>query len=127
MAFLLGGHDIAANVVSGETRDADRRQAVADFRAGRSRVLCSCEALTTGFDAPVITHVVMARPTTSIVLYRQMIGRGLRGPKFGGTETCVILDCEDHYKGGRPDLGYEQFRRIWYGESWGGMQSRVGA
>jgi DNA repair protein RadD len=44
----------------------------------------------------------MARPTVSQVLYEQMIGRGLRGPKFGGTATCVIIDLEDKYRSERP-------------------------
>jgi superfamily II DNA or RNA helicase len=69
--------------------------------------------LTTGFDAPQVTHVIMARPTVSQVMYEQMLGRGLRGPKFGGTENCVVVDCEDNYPGGRPDVGYEAFRRTW--------------
>ena len=90
---------------------------MSDFKRKSIRVLCNCEVLTTGFDAPGVTHIVMARPTTSLVLYEQMVGRGLRGPLFGGTETCVILDCEDNYVGDRPELGYEQFRRIWEGES----------
>ena len=37
----------------------------------------------------------MARPTVSQVLYEQMIGRGLRGRRFGGTDHCVIVDLED--------------------------------
>jgi len=57
----------------------------------------------------------MARPTVSRVLYEQIVGRGLRGPKFGGTETCVVIDCEDNFRGDRPPLGYETFRRVWYG------------
>ena len=121
MAFLLRDHGIPAAVVSGTTRDATRQQSVADFKERKIRVLCNCEVLTTGFDAPAVSHIVMARPTTSLVLYGQMVGRGLRGPKFGGTQTCVILDCEDNYKGDRPELGYEQFRRIWHGESWEGV------
>jgi hypothetical protein len=45
-----------------------------------------------------------------------MVGRGLRGPRFGGTETCVILDCEDDFAGPvRPELGYRSFRRVWSG------------
>jgi hypothetical protein len=43
------------------------------------------------------------------------VGRGLRGPKLGGTETCRVTDCEDNFRGDRPPLGYESFRRIWYG------------
>lgn len=115
MTYLLRREGIAAAVVSGGTRDVTRRQIVADFKAGKVRVLCNCEVLTTGFDAPRVTHVVVARPTVSRVLYEQIIGRGLRGPEFGGTESCVILDCEDNFRGDRPPLGYESFRRVWHG------------
>ncbi|HXU29835.1 MAG TPA: DEAD/DEAH box helicase [Thermoanaerobaculia bacterium] len=113
MAFLLRQQGIAAAVISGATRDVTRRQVVAEFKQGALRALCNCEVLTTGFDAPRVTHVVMARPTVSRVLYEQIVGRGLRGPKFGGTETCVILDCEDNFRGDRPQLGYEAFRKVW--------------
>jgi superfamily II DNA or RNA helicase len=113
MAFLLRQEGIPAAVVSGSTRDATRRRAIEDFRSGAIRVLCSCEILTTGFNVPQVTHVVMARPTVSLVLYEQMVGRGLRGPRFGGTDECVIIDCDDNYKGERPPLGYEMFREVW--------------
>jgi DNA repair protein RadD len=113
MAFLLRQHGVPASVISGSTRDVTRRQIVAEFKQGALRVLCNCEVLTTGFDAPRVTHVVMARPTVSRVLYEQIVGRGLRGPRFGGTATCVVVDCEDNFKGGRPVLGYEAFRKVW--------------
>jgi hypothetical protein len=48
--------------------------------------------------------------------YRELQRRGLRGPRFGGTETCVVIDCEDNYRGDRPPMGYESFRRVWYGK-----------
>jgi superfamily II DNA or RNA helicase len=116
MAFLLRERQVPAAVVSGTTREATRRHVVERFKRGELRVLCNCEVLTTGFDAPRVTHIVMARPTVSQVLYEQMVGRGLRGPRFGGTETCVILDCEDHFAGPvRPELGYQRFRRVWSG------------
>jgi superfamily II DNA or RNA helicase len=86
---------------------------VADFKSGGVQVLCNCEVLTTGFDAPRVTHVVMARPTVSQVLYEQMIGRGLRGARFGGTDRCVIIDLEDNYRSDRPTLGYQAFRELW--------------
>lgn len=113
MAFLLRRSGIAAGVVSGRTRDVTRRQLVADFKERRLQVLCNCEVLTTGFDAPNVSHIVMARPTVSRVLYEQIVGRGLRGVRFGGTESCVILDCQDQIRGPRPVLGYEAFRRVW--------------
>jgi superfamily II DNA or RNA helicase len=115
MAYLLREKRIPAAVVSASTRDVTRRRIVNEFKEGRIRVLCNCEVLTTGFDAPRVTHVVVARPTVSQVLYEQIIGRGLRGPKFGGTEICTILDCEDGLpdSGNRPLLGYQSFRHIW--------------
>jgi len=113
MAFLLRQNGIPAAFVSGETRDVTRRRIINDFKRGRTKVLCNCEVLTTGFDAPKVTHVVMARPTVSQVLYEQMLGRGLRGPRFGGTERCTVIDCEDNYRSNRPMLGYQSFRKVW--------------
>lgn len=114
MAFLLQRHSIPSAVVSGASKRSARRQAIEQFKERAIRVLCNCEVLTTGFDAPRVTHVVMGRPTVSQVLYEQMVGRGLRGEKFGGTETCTIIDCVDDYRGTRPQLGYEAFRSVWY-------------
>jgi len=113
MAFLLRREHIPAAVVTGNTRDVTRRQLVTEFKQGKVRVLCNCEVLTTGFDAPRVTHIVVARPTVSGVLYEQMVGRGLRGPRFGGTESCVILNCQDDFRGKLPALGYESWRSVW--------------
>lgn len=114
VALLLRGRGVKAGVVSGSTHADTRRRLVDQFRKGDLQVLCSCEVLTTGFDAPRVTHVVVARPTMSQVLYEQMVGRGLRGEKFGGTATCRILNCVDSYKGVELKLGYEGFRRDWF-------------
>jgi DNA repair protein RadD len=114
MTYLLRRHRIPAEVVHGGTRHATRRHIINEFKAKNISVLCNCEVLTTGFDAPVVTHLVIARPTVSAVLYEQMIGRGLRGPEFGGTEECIILNCEDNIRGDHFRLGYVEFiRKIW--------------
>jgi DNA repair protein RadD len=113
MAVALTRAGISAGVVSAATRPWTRRRLIEEFRAGRIRVLCNCEVLTAGFDAPLVTHVVMARPTTSLVLYQQIIGRGLRGPKFGGTASCAIVNCIDQTKIGPLHLAHERFRRLW--------------
>ncbi len=61
----------------------------------KSMILCNYGILTTGFDAPKTSAVVIARPTKSHVLYAQMVGRGIRGPKAGGNATCEISTIKD--------------------------------
>jgi superfamily II DNA or RNA helicase len=58
-------------------------------------ILCNYGVLTTGFDAPAASAAVIARPTMSLVLYSQMVGRVIRGPKAGGTATCEIVTVTD--------------------------------
>jgi len=113
MAFLLRLRGISSAYVSGATREVTRRRIIDEFKHGEISVLCNCEVLTTGFDAPKVTHLVMARPTVSQVLYEQMVGRGLRGERFGGTAECVVIDCDDRYREVRPRLGYQAFREVW--------------
>lgn len=113
MTFLLRVAGVAAECVHASTPDGLRRRYVKHFKEGRLKVLCNVEILTTGFDAPRVTHVVVARPTVSRVLYEQIVGRGLRGPKFGGTAECAIIDCVDSIPAGKLKLGYEYFREDW--------------
>lgn len=116
MAYLLRAKGILARVLSATTKDATRLAIIRDFKEKRFRVLCNCEVLTTGFDAPCVTHVVVARPTFSLVLYMQMIGRGMRGHEFGGTDECVIVNCEDQWLDlgeGQVPPAYDQFMKVW--------------
>ena len=84
------------------------------FKSNKFQIMCNYGVLATGFDAPKIDVVCIARPTTSPVLYSQMIGRGMRGPKVGGTEQCVILEVTDNFIGlGTQDLLYKQFKEYW--------------
>lgn len=113
VAVLLRAQGVPAGFVSGTTRAPQRRRAIEEFKTGSLRVLCNCEVLTTGFDAPKVSHVVIARPTVSHVLFEQMVGRGLRGPQFGGTETCHVLYFVDDLDVATVRLGYRAWRRVW--------------
>lgn len=73
-----------------------RKKIIADFKSNQLKVLINYEVLTTGFDSKNVDCVFIARPTKSIVLYSQMIGRGLRGPKMGGKHSCLIIDIQDN-------------------------------
>ena len=112
MAVLLRRAGRTADVVTADTRSATRRALIEDLRAGRLSVLCNYGVLTTGFDAPLVRALVVARPTTSPVLYEQMIGRGMRGPRFGGTARCTVVDIEDNIRF-QGQLAYTRYSQYW--------------
>ena len=96
LAALLRSKGVQARSVTGDTDPKQRTAAIESFREGGVSVLTNYGVLTTGFDSPNIEAVIVARPTTSVVLYSQMVGRGLRGPRMGGTESCKVIDVIDN-------------------------------
>jgi len=90
---LLG---IPAAAVSGETPRTTRRYFLERFQRGELRVLCNHSVLTTGFDAPRTDMILIARQVFSPVRYMQIVGRGLRGEKNGGTPRCRIVTVIDN-------------------------------
>ncbi|WP_263994040.1 DEAD/DEAH box helicase, partial [Mycolicibacterium fallax] len=80
LAALLRLEGISAAAITAETRPGVRRHYIQQFKERKIRVLTNYGTLTTGFDAPEVRAVYVARPTYSPNLYLQMIGRGLRGP-----------------------------------------------
>ena len=94
---LLREKGIVTNVITANTPSEDRR-AIIDFFRSDSRehvVLFNYGVLTAGFDAPRTRCVIIARPTTSLVLYSQMAGRAMRGPRAGGNSKAEILTVAD--------------------------------
>ena len=99
ISALLGFLGIKAAHLDGDVPRQRRAGQIEAFRQGELQVLCNYGVLSTGFDAPKVDLVFISRPTASIVLYSQMIGRGLRGPAIGGTEKCKIIDVKDNIAG----------------------------
>lgn len=102
----------AAAAVSGETDRLARQHFIRRFRSGELRVLCNHSVLTTGFDAPKADMILISRPVFSPVRYMQMVGRGLRGPANGGTDSCEIATVEDNILSFRDRLAYHFCRRF---------------
>jgi len=94
---LLNFMNIRSEHVDGETPRVIRDEIISNFRLQKIQVLCNYEVLSTGFDAPLVDCVFIARPTASVVLYSQMIGRGLRGPAIGGKAKCLIINVKDNF------------------------------
>lgn len=91
-----------ANPGSVEGRNArtadENHQALERFRKGDLDVLVNIRMLTEGTDVPEVQSVFLTRQTTSRILLTQMIGRALRGPKFGGTKDAYIVAFIDEWK-----------------------------
>ncbi|MFE7072910.1 DEAD/DEAH box helicase [Streptomyces sp. NPDC057620] len=113
LAALLNDRDIPAAAVDSTTSPQDRRRRIEEFRTGRIRVLTNYGVLTQGFDAPATRAVVVARPVYSTNVYQQMIGRGLRGPRNGGKDTCLILNVSDNIANFDTQLAFTQFEHLW--------------
>ena len=105
-----------AAAISSDTPLTIRRGLIQDFKQGKVEFLCNFGVLTTGFDAPKTECIALCRPTTSEVLYEQIVGRGLRGPKFGGTDECLVIDFADNILRLGGPLAYARFKELWVEE-----------
>ena len=97
LTALLVARDIRSAAITATTSKRARYRSIQAFKAvgDLPMVLVNYGVLTTGFDAPRVSAIVIARPTTSLVLYSQMVGRGIRGPRAGGTSSCEIVTVVD--------------------------------
>lgn len=87
MGYLPQGE---AALITGGTPSRERERLIGDFKAERLKYLVNVAVLTTGFDAPHVDLIAILRPTESVSLYQQIVGRGLR--LAPGKQDCLILD-----------------------------------
>ena len=66
-----------------------------------------------GFDAPRTRVIIVARPVYSPNLYFQMIGRGLRGTRNGGTDRCLIINVQDNIDNFEGKLAFSDLDWLW--------------
>lgn len=112
IATILTLDGIPAASISSSTPDEERTLAFERFRAKELRVLTNYNVLSQGFDAPKTDAVYITRPTQSEVRYQQMIGRGLRGPKNGGTENVHIVNVLDNIEQFPLSIVYTPFEKL---------------
>lgn len=97
LALVLHARGLYAAAVTGATPAAERTQHIEHFKNNddQTKILCNYGVLTTGFDAPRTSAAIIARPTKSLVLYSQMVGRAIRGVKAGGNAVAEIVTVVD--------------------------------
>ena len=99
-AFNRAGHPAA--VVHSQMSKRERQKALADFEAGRVKVIANVGVLTEGWDCAAVDCVLMCRPTLSPALWVQMVGRALR--IHPGKRDALVLDLSDNWlRHGDPD------------------------
>lgn len=115
LAAMLTLEGIPNSLVLGEMDVMDRKRAINIFKNRNSGVdiIINYEVLTTGFDSKNIKCVFITRPTKSIVLYSQMLGRGLRGPLMGGNEECDLIDIDDNLQAFDNETAFSHFNDYW--------------
>jgi superfamily II DNA or RNA helicase len=107
LAEAFRGEGIAAEHVDANTPAPARAGIFAHFRSGTTQVLTNCFLAAYGFDLPALSCVVLARPTRSLMLYLQMLGRGLR--IADGKTDCLVLD----HSGAVHRHGFATDERVW--------------
>ena len=115
LSAMLTLEEIPNSLVLGEMDPMDRKHAIEIFKDRDSGVdiIINYEVLTTGFDSKNIQCVFITRPTKSIVLYSQMLGRGLRGPLMGGNESCLLIDIDDNLDLFDNETAFTHFNDYW--------------
>ncbi|MFD1383597.1 DEAD/DEAH box helicase [Rhodanobacter aciditrophus] len=93
-----------ADIVTAETPSIKRSQIIQSFKQQTTKYLVNVSVLTTGFDAPHVDVIALLRPTESISLFQQMVGRGLR--LSPNKNDCLVLDYTNSgYDIFQPEIG----------------------
>lgn len=92
LAAEYNAQGISAEVVIGDTPDRQRESAFERFTAGNLKVIVSVALIDEGLDLPAATCLQLIRPTRSLRLWKQLIGRVLRTDKSNPDKVAIIID-----------------------------------
>lgn len=107
VAEQFRSENISAQAIDGSMERGLRQSLLKEFADGKIKVITSCDLISEGFDVPSIEAAIMLRPTQSLGLYLQQVGRALR--IFEGKSEAIILD----HAGNVRRHGLPDEERIW--------------
>ncbi|MBZ0231055.1 MAG: DUF3427 domain-containing protein [Deltaproteobacteria bacterium] len=120
MARVFNEAGIPATAVWADSRDDERKAALADLQAGRLNVVFSVDLFNEGVDVPSIDTLLLLRPTDSATLFIQQLGRGLR--RAHGKASCTVLDFVGHH---RKEFRFDRRLRAVLGGSRGDLVRQI--
>ena len=103
--FVQKGYKAVA--IDDSTPAETRKQYVEDFKKGKIEIICNVNIFSEGFDCPDLEFIQLARPTKSLSMYLQQVGRGLRPAP--GKDKLIIIDNVGLYN----RFGFPSARRHW--------------
>ncbi len=107
IAKLYSSHGVEAAAIDCDTPKEERQVLINAFKEGNIQVLVNVDIFTEGFDCPSVSFIQLARPTKSLALYIQQVGRGLRIAE--GKEKTIIIDNVGLYN----YFGLPDANRMW--------------
>ncbi len=123
---LIEKLNVSSEVVTGATKKKERERIISQFKEGKIQVIANVGVLTTGFDFPELATIVLARPTRSLALYYQMVGRAIR-PHAEKESAWVIDLCQTYKRFGKVEelILASTKNELWHIESNGNQLTNV--
>ena len=114
LKIFLSSMGVNSEYITGDLEKSKRKEIINDFKNGDLNTLINFGVLATGFDAPKLNAVLIARPITSLVLYSQLLGRALRGERNGGNEKNLLITVRENIQNyPDPDFIYKYWEGSW--------------
>ena len=105
---------IRSQFIIGNTPQSSRQKILDAFNNGDFDILINLDILSTGIDLPNVNRLIITRPINSPILYSQIVGRALRGPKNGGNPINTIVNILDNtFNHGTISTLYTGFQEAW--------------
>ena len=114
---------VKIKAIDSKTPAEERKSTVSQFRSGKIDIICNVNIFSEGFDCPDIEFIQLARPTCSLAMYLQQVGRGLR-PHPKGIPATILDNVGSYNKFGLPSAN-RQWRRHFEGQGQRVTQSSV--
>ena len=111
--MILKKENISSKYILGSSKKEERVQSIEDFKNKKINVLINYSVLSTGFDAPLLNTLIIARTINSKILGSQIIGRALRGERNGGNKRNNIIVLKDNITGLDPSFLFSYWEEFW--------------
>jgi DNA repair protein RadD len=114
LTVLCRSKGIPSEFIIGQVEQGRRLDILQRFKEQQFYILINLDILSAGVDVPNVNKILITRPIGSPILYSQVLGRALRGPKNGGNSKNTVINLQDNLLNyPSANLLYRRFREDW--------------